>query len=402
MNVQETLRTIMWLPPKQSILLLGPHGIGKSQVVRQAASQLSVLRDKMHEFIDIRLSQREVGDIIGMPRRADTFDVTKRVFANGQESFVKETVKNVSLNDLPTWFPQDQESCGLLFFDELDRATQDVQQAAFEAVLDYRMNLTDIPKGWRIISAINADDNKYNVHPLDHALLDRFLAIPFRPTVSEWESWAVGKSLSIPVLPQEIVYVETVPIHDAIMKFISKMPSCLDTPEVELEPMKVYQSRRSWTLLSNAMKFAETNGQDLLKDLHYLQLLSSGYIGIETASEFITFIQKDYKVYTPKDILDKMDKEIEDAFKNMLVHEVAFYSKELVKYLSEKKVKLTKKQSENLKKFYFAIDKEAASGFWREFTEKCREEASKWYKADKDIIKLTMSLIRKADALASE
>ena len=110
MNVNETKRTIMWLPPRQSILLVGPHGIGKSQVVKQSASELSLLRDKNHEFIDIRLSQREVGDIIGMPRRADAYDVTKLVFIKGQESPIKETVRNVSLNDLPVWFPQDPDS----------------------------------------------------------------------------------------------------------------------------------------------------------------------------------------------------------------------------------------------------------------------------------------------------
>ena len=399
MNVEQTMRTICGLPPQQSILIMGPHGIGKSQVVKQATKRLSVIRQRPHEFIDIRLSQREVGDIIGMPRRADSFDITKSVYMDGKPTTIVETVKNVSLNDIPTWFPQDKDSCGILFFDELDRATRDVQQAAFEAVLDYRMNMHEIPVGWRIVSAINADDNVYAVNQLDPALLDRFCVLQFRPTVPEWEQWASGKTPEVTPQTAPTTYVETLPVHDAVMKFISKMPNCLDTPDTELQPMKVYASRRAWVLLSNAVKFMEANGDDLFKDITFLHLLSMGYLGTETATEFIEFIKKDYKVFTPKDILNKWDDPMEEDFKKLLVHEVAFYSKELVKYMSEKKVKLSKKQGANLKRFYFSIDKEAASNFWAEFTKKCREEATKWYRSDQEIIKRTMAFISKREAL---
>jgi len=404
MNVEQTKLTLKFLPPRQSILIIGRHGLGKSQVVAQTTRELSMERGTPYEFIDIRLSQREVGDIIGMPRRSDTFEVVRTVYKDGSLVEVKETVQNVSLNDLPLWFPQDPDSHGILFLDELDRATRDVQQAAFEAVLDYRMNLHHIPIGWRVVSAINGDQDVYSVQQIDPALLDRFLVINFRPTVPEWLDWAKGKSPATPANLHSVDdarwLTEDRQIHDAVIKYISKHSSDLDTPEAIEPGLKVYQSRRSWVLFSNTIHYMKACGKDILKDLDYLLLLASGYIGTTLASNFMSFVQKDYKVYTPEDILNKWGKEMEDDLERFEPAEIVFYGKELAKYIGENKVKLSKRQSENLKKFYFAIPKEAASAFWSDFTANCRDEATKWYRSDPEITKRTLALVRKKDALS--
>ena len=60
MNVLETKRTLMLLPPRESLLIEGNHGLGKSQVVAQAAAQMSVYLGKPFGFIDFILSKKEV------------------------------------------------------------------------------------------------------------------------------------------------------------------------------------------------------------------------------------------------------------------------------------------------------------------------------------------------------
>jgi hypothetical protein len=120
------------------------------------------------------------------------------------------------------------------------------------------------------------------------------------------------------------------------------------------------------------------NGDDPFQDTNYLHLLSMGYIG-NIATNFVDYVKKNYKVYTPEDILNKFPKDMEDEFSKMIVTDVTFYSKELVDYIKKSGKVLTKKQNENLFKFYKVIPKEAASGFWSAFRTECNDASAAWY-----------------------
>jgi len=386
MNISQTKFTLKYFPPRQSILIRGRHGLGKSEVVKQSAQELSVETGKSFGFIDIRLSQREAGDIIGLPRSVDTFKVTKNVFKDGKYIDQVETINNVMVHDLPVWFPRDPDSCGILFLDELDRAPREVQQAGFEIVLDYRLNLNRLPAGWRVVAAINGDPDgqgSYQVLEMDPALQDRFFVIDFKPTVPEW-----------------LDYAKSIGVHDAIVKYITKIPNDLDTPE-KIEPGVVYPSRRSWVMFSEAIKYQASKNYDPLKKLDYLILLARGYLGTTIALNFVEYIRTDYKIFSPEEILNNFNKDMEKTFSNMEVNEVAFYSKILVEYLIDGDKKMNKKQSDNLAKFYLCISKEAASGFWSLFTLKYRQEASRWYKEHPKIMEYTMQLLGKQSAINS-
>ena len=380
MNVKQTKFTLKYWPARRSVLVRGKHGLGKSEVVKQTAAELSQETGKVYEFIDIRLSQREVGDIIGLPRSVDTYDVTKTVFKDGKTENQAETVRNVMIHDLPVWFPRDPDSCGIIFLDELDRASREVQQAGFELVLDYRLNLHRLPEGWRVVSAINGDPDgqgNYQVLEMDPALCDRFFVIDFKPTVPEW-----------------LDYAKSAEVHDAIVKYITKLPSDLDTPD-KIEPGQIYQSRRAWVMFSDAIKHLASIGHDPLKDLDYLHQMAKGYLGTTLAQNFTEYVRTDYRIFSPEEILNKFDKDMEKAFGEMEASEVAFYSKIISEHVKDSGGKLTDKQGENLKKFYLTIPKEAAAGFWRLFLEKCRDAASKWYKDHPEVVKHTMGYLGK-------
>jgi hypothetical protein len=380
MNIKEIKQAIKYIyHPKRSVLLRGKHGLGKSQVMFQIAQELSVETATNFGFIDIRLAQREVGDLIGMPRGMDKFSILRTVFNKGELIKQEEIVSNVTIHDVPHWFPQDAASKGIVFFDELNRATREVQQAVFELILDRRMNFHYLPDGWRVCSAVNDDQDTYQIVEMDPALLDRFAVIEFAPTVPEW-----------------LEHADKIHVHDAIMKYISKFGSSLDTPST-IEPNKVYQSRRSWVALSDDILNAAENKIDLLKDLDMLFHIGRTHLGTTEATAFKDFVQKDYRVLTADDILNHFPKHADD-FKNMETTEVVFYNKQIVEYIKKENIKLTKKQGENLKKYYMAVPKEAASGFWSDFIGQCREEAGKWYKSDPEIGEYTQKYLNKSQA----
>lgn len=384
MNVTETKFTIKYLPARQSVLLKSKHGLGKSEIVRQTCAELSKETGTPHECIDIRLSQREVGDIIGLPRAVTNFDVSREVYVDGKLQSVKVEAKNVMIHDLPIWFPTDQESHGILLLDEIDRASREVQQAAFELVLDYRLNMRKLPLGWRVVSCINGNQDIYSVLGMDHALKDRFAEIDFKPTVPEWQEHA-----------------KKIGVHDAIQKYIAKIPTDLDTPEA-IKPDETYQSRRSWVKFSDSIIEFSNRGHDVLGMPDYLLKLAKSFLGGTVAQNFCEFVAHDYKVYSVHDILDKFDPEMQRDFAKMLPTEVTFYGKLIVDHLLEGKKKLTKKQDANLSKMYRTVSKEAAADFWSLFSTKYRKEATRWYRDNEEVMRRTISLIGKKSALGEE
>ncbi len=157
------------------IMLIGGMGIGKSQIVAQAAEELGI------GFIDLRLAQQEPGDLIGIPRAIEVInEKTKR----------KEVVTTYAR---PEWFPDAEESPrGILFLDELNRAPIDVRQAVFQLVKEKKMHTHVLPKGWYIVSAINPDNSQFQVESLDKAMLRRFCQLKVTHDVETWMGWAKG------------------------------------------------------------------------------------------------------------------------------------------------------------------------------------------------------------------
>jgi hypothetical protein len=368
MNIQETMKTLMCMPPHSSIFIGGCHGKGKSELVAQAAAKKSLLINKPFGLIDLRLSQYEIGDLIGIPRSQSTFTINQNVYKKGQLENVEVLAKNVTVHDLPIWFPQDPNTYGYLFFDELTRATPDIQNWALQIVLDYRSNFTNVSPGWDVIAAGNLNRDVYNnIHSMDHALRDRFFFIDFNPTVPEWESHA-----------------ETIKVHKAIRMYISRFPNDLDPPE-QMNVDTRYPSRRSWVKFSNALLHMESINEKPLEDSNYLILLAKGFVGSSVAINFVEYIKKNYKVYQASEILTKFST-LKEAFSSMPITDITYYNKEIIKYISENIPKeLTPKQGKNLLLYIQTIPQEASMGFWSDFSTSCKYQSVNWYKSSEEI-----------------
>jgi hypothetical protein len=381
MNIEQTKRTLRGLPPRHSVLLEGRHGLGKSEVVAQIAAEQSSRLGKQFGFVDIRLGQNEVGDLIGIPRAVDKYTVTHKVFDGGSLKSLDIVAENVTVHDLPLWFPRDPNSYGFMFFDELNRGGRDTQQWAMQIVLDYKSNFHEVPYNWRVIAACNDDQDIYSILTLDPALYDRFLIIKFAPTVPEW-----------------LNYAEKYGVHDAIIKYITKFPTDLDVPD-RIESGKRYPSRRSWVKLSNTIQHMASTGDDPLLDLDYLILLASGYVGTPTAVNLSEFIKKEYKVYSAEEILNNFPK-LEEDFQKMIATDFTFYNKIVVSYIKKSGLqKLSAKHTANLFSFVKVMPRETAAGFWSAFRTDCPKASATWFNSSADITAYIRSLLSKADSL---
>lgn len=168
MNLNETLKVLdraldLGLP----LMLWGPPGVGKSSLVAATA------RARGLRLEDVRLAQLDAADLRGIPvpdreaRRVDWFP--------------------------PSFLPREGE--GLLFLDELDKASNLVKNAALQLVLDRRLGDYILPEGWRIVCAGNREEDNAFAAPLGAALANRLLHVEVEPDPDTWQAWARAREL---------------------------------------------------------------------------------------------------------------------------------------------------------------------------------------------------------------
>jgi MoxR-like ATPase len=395
------------MPIEQSILICGNHGIGKSQIVKQAAVELGV------PIIDFRLSQNDVGDLKGMPFHCNG----RTVFAPPEympitEEDAKQLKKLLNLAaDVHLGRYGDK---GILFLDEMNRACREVQQAAFELVLDRRLNLRKLPDGWRVVSAINDDDDIYTVNAMEVAFLSRFFLIKFDPTIQEWMRWAEESNRGGIFDPSEAAKIQeshdrwnktrkSATIHPSVMEFIRKYPEFLDPSKEVLKEAaskgvtKVHD-RRAWEKFSNTINKWEADHEagtrakePLSKEatvLDLMTLVATGFVGHLAGIKFRSFIETDYQSLDANAILNKMDETVEghlrDIIKKGRIPELASYNELVIAYIKKHVTdKLTDKQKKNLSVYINLLPNELIGDLWQKFNVECKVISEDWYNSDK-------------------
>ena len=157
MDISSVKQVLRAMPFDNPIILRSNYGAGKSLMLRQAASEQGI------GFFDIRLSQLDFHHIYG----EKTFDPTSGIIT---------TLK-------PHWWPRDPNSSGILFFDELNRASKEVLRVVYQVCLHRRLDGERLPDGWRVVAGVSPIDN-YEIVEFDYvALLDRSYVIDFNPTL---------------------------------------------------------------------------------------------------------------------------------------------------------------------------------------------------------------------------
>ena len=162
-NATELVQLLDRTPSGHNIMLVGEHGIGKSEILSTYFS------GKGMKVVALFLGQMsDPGDLLGLPRKDEK---------SGRTEFMP-----------PYWFPVDGVPV-CLFLDELNRARPEILQTVMDLVLNRKLAGRALPEGSRIVSAVN-EGEKYQLTDLDPALVSRFNIYEFRPTVQEWLLWA--------------------------------------------------------------------------------------------------------------------------------------------------------------------------------------------------------------------
>ncbi len=192
------------------VMVWGPPGIGKSQIVAQVASKQGV------PVIDIRLSQMEPTDLRGIP------------FRDG------DTV----VWSIPALLPNAKRhgARGILFLDEITSAPPTVTAAAYQLILDRRLGEYYVPEGWAIFAAGNRHGDRGVTYAMPAPLANRFAHYELHADLDDWIAWAYRND-----------------IDERVMAFLRFRPELLFEMKSSTT-LSAFPSPRTWEYADRALK----------------------------------------------------------------------------------------------------------------------------------------------------
>lgn len=177
------------------LMIWGAPGIGKTAIL------MKVLEEMKSDFPDYQLIVKTLSN-----ETPDNFTLPKYVNVNGTDM-----AEDVPKTWLPVYKPSGDANedairdskCGngLLFIDELSRATPQVLNVILPLINEGIINGYKLGSGWTIIVASNrAEDETSGQTDIGNALGNRFAQVYYEPTVDSWKEWAQKQGFISPLL----------------------------------------------------------------------------------------------------------------------------------------------------------------------------------------------------------
>jgi len=235
---------------RQPFMVEGPPGVGKSNIIRQAADELGI------NFIDFRLNLFDPVDLRGIPMPDLKTGVTRWLS--------------------PDFLPS--EGAGILLMDELTAATTAVQAAAYQLTLDRRLGDYVLPEGWSVMAAGNRQSDRAVAYKMPSALVSRLNMQTLEVSQKDFEEFAANTGRIIP----EVI---------AFLRF--KPGKLMDFNPATWKDNAPFACPRTWEFLSHDMQC--NNNETTLQ-------IVSGFVGQGAGAEFYGFL----KVYQELPSMDEI------------------------------------------------------------------------------------------------
>jgi hypothetical protein len=254
---------------KQCYHIIGPAGVGKTQIMYQIADELS--KDLFGDEPDMEFSCLMVKApvlsrddfIIPFPVGTETGDPTFKMLYS---DFV----------------PKEKNSFGLFVIDEFSRGDHQLQQLLWQIQNEYSVHRHQFPKGWFVVSIDNPDDSEYSMDNLEDAAgLRRQLHIYTEVLATDFLTYAIEKDF-----------------HPFVIEFIQTHPEYLYDFQAQ-KIGSVYANPASYEKLSDHLWKMQIRRKQI--DFDEIEHKAAGLLNTHMTRLFIEFA-RDKKDINPKDV----------------------------------------------------------------------------------------------------
>jgi hypothetical protein len=242
-------KLVQCMAHEQSFLFLSPPGVGKSDMVAQAAAEAGL---PCRSLLGTQIAPEDVSGIPRIVGERSVFCPPRILLPENPEPFC-------------------------LFLDELPACAPDVQKAFYSLLLERRLGEHALPAGTWVVAAGNRAQDRALVRSMSSALVNRVTILNLRVDTEEWQAWARKSG-----------------VRADIRNFIAYMPDALMRP-VPAEPVP-FSTPRAWALLSRALDLAEGSGI-LTREMR--RALAFGRLSAEDAAVFCALAEEQIGAMRP-------------------------------------------------------------------------------------------------------
>ena len=185
-------------PQLNRLLIYGAPGIGKTAILNQIIKGFNSGKKEADQWqLIVKTLSNETPENFMLPKYVEVDGATRA------EDVPKTWLPVYKPTGDPAKDKAASDACGygLLFIDELSRATPQVLNVILPLINEGVINEWKVGDNWRIICASNRmEDEAYGQTDLGSALSSRFRIVYYEPTAKTWAQWARKQKYISPLL----------------------------------------------------------------------------------------------------------------------------------------------------------------------------------------------------------
>ncbi len=256
---------------QRPMLLIGPPGIGKTQIMEQIARECRI------GLVAYTITHHTRQSAVGLPF------ISKREY-DGKNYSVTEYTMSEIIASVYEKIEATGLKEGILFIDEINCVSETLAPTMLQFLQCKTFGNQAIPKGWIIVAAGNPPEYNKSVRDFDMVTLDRVRYISIDADYQVWKE-----------------YARNVHIHDALLSYLELHPNNFYKVEADVDGMN-FVTARGWEDLSSLLKVYEKSGIDVTEDvigefIHHPDIAEDVYAYLEIYRKY----NEDYGI---SDILD--------------------------------------------------------------------------------------------------
>lgn len=244
---------------QRPVLLIGPPGVGKTQIMEQIAGECEV------GLVSYTITHHTRQSAIGLP-----YIVEKQY--GGKPYSVTEYTMSEIVASIYDKIEQTGLREGILFIDEINCVSETLAPAMLQFLQCKTFGNHRIPEGWIIVAAGNPPEYNKSVRDFDVVTLDRIKMIHVEPDLEVWKAYAYEQA-----------------IHPAVISYVSAKPEYFCRIETTVDG-RMFATPRGWEDLSRLIEVYEKLGKTADRDVigQYIQLPKA-------AKDFANYLELYYK-----------------------------------------------------------------------------------------------------------
>ncbi|WP_298033405.1 ATP-binding protein [uncultured Dysosmobacter sp.] len=255
---------------QRPVLLMGPPGIGKTQIMEQIAAEEGV------GLVAYTITHHTRQSAIGLPF------IEKRTYG-GREFSVTEYTMSEILASVYQMMERTGLKEGILFLDEINCVSETLAPMMLQFLQCKTFGNQKLPEGWLIVAAGNPPEYNKSVRDFDVVTLDRVKRIDVAEDFAVWKEYAYRKG-----------------IHGAVVSYLDIKKDHFYQIETTVDGLQ-FATARGWEDLSELIQVYEKLGLRVGREVvgQYIQLP-------RIAKDFANYLELYYKyqkTYHVDDIL---------------------------------------------------------------------------------------------------